>query len=78
MEKWEVIFYLEEPDPTPQKWPDRPRLDALITFTDGRWVRWHPSGDLIWSTEDMPTAAMVTRINRKKKLMQMLAKKERS
>ena len=77
VEQWQVVFYLEEPDPTSPKGPDRLRLDALIAFTQGRWVRWHPSGDLMWSTEDLPTAAMVIRINRKKKLMHMLAKKER-
>ena len=76
VQKWEVMFYTEEPDPTPPRWPDRPRLDILITFTDESWVRWHPSGDLIWSTETMPTTAMRIRMNRKQKLFKTLAKKQ--
>ena len=66
---WEVVFYSDEPDSTPPRWPDRPRLDFLITFTDGTWVRWHSNAKLIWSTECFPTDAMKIRMNRKAKLL---------
>ena len=69
---WEVVFYIDEPDSTPPHWPDRPRLDFLITFTDGTWVRWHPNAKLIWSTGWLPTAAMQNRMNRKAKLLKAL------
>ena len=73
---WTVRFYEEEPDPTPDEWPDRPRLDAVLTLSNGKWARWHPSGDPILSTEPMPTKAMTIRINRKKKLMLQLQKSQ--
>ena len=69
VEAWAVAFYDEEPDPTPPLWPDRPRLDIVVTFTDGNWVRWHPKAKLIWSTDLMPTDAMRCRMNRKAKLL---------
>ena len=74
--KWKVKFYSDEPDPTPPEWPDRPRLDVVITWTDGRWVRWHISGDLIWSTEDLPTVAMRMRYNRMRKLLKQREKEQ--
>ena len=77
VEKWNVKFFTDEPDPTPLLWPDRPRLDIVITFADQSWVRYHPSGDLIWSTEAMPTRAMTNRINRRKKLIAILEKRQR-
>ena len=69
---WELVFYSDEPDPTPPHWPDRPRLDVVITFTDGTWVRWHPSAKLIRSTDVMPTSAIRNRMNRKAKLLREL------
>ena len=71
---WTVRFYEEECDATPDEWPDRPRLDAVLTLSNGTWARWDPSGNPILSTEIMPTAAMTTRINRKKKLILQLEK----
>ena len=73
---WTVQFYEEEPDPTPELWPGRPRLDALLKLANGTWARWHPSGSPILSTERMPTAAMNTRMNRKKKLTLQLEKNQ--
>ena len=69
---WTVEFYEEEPDSTPPFAKDRPRLDILITFTDGTWLRWHPHADLIWSTTPQPTDAMKIRMNRKKKLLKQM------
>jgi hypothetical protein len=66
---WKVVFYSDEPDSTPPRWPDRPRLDFLITLTDDRWVRWLSNAKLIWSTEWLPTAAMKIRMDRKAKLL---------
>ena len=74
VDSWTVRFFDEEPDPTPPQFPDRPRLDAVLTFSNGTWARWHPSGDLILSTEPMPTAAMQTRFNRKTKLLKQREK----
>ena len=68
----DVVFYSDKPEPTPPRWPDRPRLDVVITLTDGTWVRWHPSAKLIWATEWLPTAAMKNRTNRKAKLLKAL------
>ena len=69
---WKLVFYSDEPDPTPPHWPDRLRLDVVITFTDGTWVRWHPSAKLICSTDVMPTSAIRNRMNRKAKLLKQL------
>ena len=69
---WNLVFYSDEPDSTPPDWPDRPRLDVVITFTDERWVRWHSNANLIWSTEDMPTPAIKNRRNRHAKLLKAL------
>ena len=68
-ESWRVQFYADEPDPTPPKWPDRPRLDIVLHFADGTYVRYHPSALPIWSTEAMPTAAMIIRMRRKANLL---------
>ena len=66
VQEWKPQFYEEEPDPTPRYARDTPRLDILITFTDGTWLRWHPDANLIWSTTPQPTDAMRQRMNRKK------------
>ena len=66
---WTVVFYEVEADPTPDLWPDMPRLDAVLTLDNGTWARWHPSGAPIFSTEQMPTAAMQIRMNRKANLI---------
>ena len=71
---WTVHWYPLEPDPTPPKWPDRPRLDVVLTFSDGSWARWHPNSDIIWSTDAMPTAAMKMRQNRRANLIKKLEK----
>ena len=73
---WELVFYSDELDPTSPHWPDRPRLDVVITFTDGTWVRWHTSAKLIRSTDAMPTSAMTIRMNRHAKLQKQLAQHE--
>ena len=78
VQNWEPVFYEAEADPTPPLWPDRPRLDILIIFTDESWIRWHPSGKLIWSTEAQPTPAMQTQLNRTRKLHDALGKSKRS
>ena len=74
---WTVRFYEDECDASPDAWPDRPRLDAVLTLSNGGWVRWHPSGQPIMSTEPMPTQAMTIRLNRKKNLVKQLEKMQR-
>ena len=54
-------FYEREPDPNQG---DAPRLDIVVSFADGRSVRYHPSADPIWSDEPQPTKAMHTKYNR--------------
>ena len=73
VQEWKPVFYEDEPDPTPPFARDRPRLDILLTFIDGTWLRWHPDATLIWSTTPQPTAAMITRINRKKSFEEVKA-----
>ena len=58
-------FFVDEPDSNRS---DRPRLDFVLNFSDGRWVRYHPGADLIWSTETLPSKAMRQRYNRAAKL----------
>ena len=73
VQQWQVQFYLEEADPSPPFAKDKPRVDILITFTDGTWLRWHCSGKhLIWSTTPQPTSAMIIRMNRKNRLLRDL------
>ena len=69
VQEWKPQFYEEEADPTPRYARDKPRLDILITFIDGTWLRWHPDANLIWSTAPQPTDAMRQRMNRKKNLL---------
>ena len=54
-------FYEDEPDPNHG---DAPRLDILVSFADGRSVRYHPKANPIWSDELQPTQAMQCRYNR--------------
>ena len=63
VQEWKVKFYEEEPDSTPRLAKDRHRLDILMTFTDGTWLRWYPDADLIWSTTPQRTAAMIIHMN---------------
>jgi hypothetical protein len=58
-------FYLDEPDSNQH---DMPRLDLLVSFTDGSSVRYHPQATPIWSDQWMPTEAMQKRYNRARKL----------
>ena len=53
-------FFTDEPDPNRG---NRPRLDIVLTFDDGRWVRYHPKATLIWSDEELPSKAMRARYN---------------
>ena len=69
VDSWHMQFYTDEPDPTPPLWPDRPRLDCVVRFVDGKFCRYHPKAKLIWSTEPMPTVAMQTRMRRKAYLL---------
>ena len=40
-----------------------PRLDVVLTFSDGITARYHPHAKLIWSTDAQPTEAMQKRMN---------------
>ena len=62
-------FYRGEPDPNQD---DAPRLDIVVSFADGRSVRYHPSAEPIWSDEPQPTKAMQTRYNRAKNIAKKL------
>ena len=73
---WTVEFFEDEPGSTPQEWPDRPRLDAVLQLSDGTWARWHTSGHIILSTQAMPTDAMQIRMNRYTALVKLREKRE--
>ena len=64
VQEWKVEFYEEEPDSTPRFAKDRPRLDILMIFTDGTWLRWYPDADLICSTTPQRIAAMIIHMKR--------------
>ena len=61
LENISARFFEDEPDHNRM---DKPRLDIVLNFADGRWARYHPKADLIWSTESLPTKAMRMRYNR--------------
>ena len=54
-------FFHDEPDPNQD---DKPRLDTVVSFEDGQWVRYHPNAEAIWSAQQRPTDAMRKRYNR--------------
>ena len=58
-------FYKHEPDPNRG---DKPRLDIVVSFADGRSVRYHPKAKPIWSDEVHPTEAMSMRYARARTL----------
>ena len=62
-------FYQDEPDPNQR---DAPRLDIVVSFADGRSVRYHPSAEPIWSDQPQPTKAMQIRYNRAIKIAKKL------
>ena len=47
----------------------RPRLDIVVTFSNGLQVRYHPKATPIWSNEQQPTTAMEKRMQLMQKLM---------
>jgi len=65
LESVSARFFEDEPDANRD---DRPRLDIVLTYTDGRWVRYHPKAILIRSDDFLPTPAMRIRYNRAAKL----------
>ena len=58
-------FYDEEPDANQM---NKPRLDILLSMSDGTWVRYHPGANPIFSHEGT-TQAMRIRYNRREKLL---------
>ena len=60
-----ATFFENEPDHNRQ---NKPRLDIVLKFSDGRTVRYHPKAKLIWSDEPQPTEAMQKRFNHAAKL----------
>ena len=56
-----ATFFPAEAD---QNRNDAPRLDVVLSFSDGITARYHPKAELIWSTDPQPTEAMQQRINR--------------
>ena len=73
LENVRARFFEAEPDPNRA---NRPRLDIVLSFADGRWVRYHPKASLIWSDGPLPSQAMRQRYNLAAKL-QKRAEKER-
>ena len=67
------MFYTDEPDANQRDEYKqyKPRLDILLSMSDGTWVRYHPSAKLIWNHEGT-TSAMRARAN----LALKLSKKE--
>jgi hypothetical protein len=61
LESVSARFFENEPDANRG---DRPRLDIVFTFSDGRWARYHPKATLIWSDDRLPSDAMRIRYNR--------------
>ena len=55
-----ATFFENEPDHNRQ---NKPRLDIVLTFANGRAARYHPRAKLIWSDEPQPTKAMQKRFN---------------
>ena len=66
-------FYDEEPDANRD---DKPRLDILLSMSDGTWVRYHPSADTIHSTASVPSQAVQNRYNRRKNLLKKESERE--
>ena len=60
-----ATFFPDEPDWNRE---GRPRLDIVLTFSNGHSARYHPRAALMWSTEQQPTDAMQKRMNYGKKL----------
>ena len=67
-------FYLDEPDHNHR---NKPRLDILVSFTDGETVRYHPRAHLIWSSSQQPTDAMRNRYKLREKLQKKIEKAQR-
>ena len=60
-----ATFFTEEADSNKA---GKPRLDIVLTFSNGIWARYHPSAAVIWSTDDLPTVAMKKRMQYREKL----------
>ena len=54
-----AVFFQDEADANQG---GKPRLDIVVTFSNGMQVRFHPAAKPIWSTEQQPTAAMKARM----------------
>ena len=67
-------FFEEELDANRR---NKPRLDIVLSFADGRWVRYHPKASLIWSDGPLPSQAMRQRYNLAAKLQKRAETKER-
>ena len=68
-------FYVDEPDPNHH---GAPRLDIVVSFANGKSVRYHPSAHPIWSDEPQPTAAMQKRYNHTRNLAKKLQSAHKS
>ena len=54
---------------------NKPRLDIVLLFSDGRTARYHPKAKLIWSDELQPTDAMQKRLNLASKIRKRVHKR---
>ena len=66
-------FFQDEPD---HNRGNKPRLDVVLTFESGTWVRYHPKAELIWSYDGV-TDAMQKRYNLTRKLKKEAERKRR-
>ena len=71
------MFFTDEPDANQRDEYKqyKPRLDILLSMSDGTWVRYHPSAKLIWNHEGT-TSAMRARANLAVKLSKKESKRE--
>ena len=72
------MFYTDEPDANQRDEYKqyKPRLDILLSMSDGTWVRYHPSADTIHSTASVPSQAVQNRYNRRKNLLKKESERE--
>jgi hypothetical protein len=67
---WKLTFYQNEVDSNPPSF-NKPRLDILLTTSNGEHIRWHPDAKII-RCDGTVTPAMQQRMNRRNKLLRRL------
>ena len=72
--KCAATFFVDEADSNQY---GKPRLDIVVTFSNGLQVRFHPQAKPIWSTEQQPTKAMEARMQLMRKQCGLVPPKQR-